>query len=100
MRPQIQPAMSRPAKDTPLVRMTPTVAASLKQAVASIPPPEADGEEAAIKEGESCKNNGCKMVFGGDNPECKHHPGVPVFHEVELTMRYSLFTPPRPCCRG
>jgi cysteine/histidine-rich domain-containing protein 1 len=83
VRPPMQPAMTRPVKDTPLVRMTPTVAASLRQAVANLPPPEANGEESAIKEGESCKNNGCKEVYGGVNSECKHHPGVPVFHEVK-----------------
>ena len=85
VRPPIQPAMTRPAKDTPLVRMTPTVAASLKQAVENLPPSEANGEEVAIKEGESCKNNGCKEVYGTQNTECKFHPGVPVFHEVQST---------------
>jgi hypothetical protein len=52
--------------------------------VANLTKPETNGEEAAIKDGESCKNNGCKESYGGDNSECKHHPGVPVFHEVHL----------------
>jgi len=81
VRPPIQPAMVRPSIESPLVRLTPTVAASLKQAVESLPKPETNGEEVTIKEGESCKNNGCKETFGGETSECKHHPGVPVFHE-------------------
>ena len=82
VRPPIQPSMARPSADTPLVRMTPTVAASLKQTMANLPNPEENGDDVAIKEGESCKNNGCKEFYGGENLECKFHPGVPVFHEV------------------
>jgi len=81
VRPPIQPSMARPSADTPLVRMTPTVAASLKQTMANLPNPEENGDDVAIKEGESCKNNGCKEFYGGENLECKFHPGVPVFHE-------------------
>jgi len=83
VRPPIQPAMARPSADTPLVRITPTVAASLKQALANLPKPETNGDNMTIKEGESCKNNGCKKTYAGENTntECKYHPGVPVFHE-------------------
>jgi len=81
VRPPIQAPMARPSIDTPLVRLSPTVAASLKQAVANIPPPVNTGEEVIVKEGEPCKNNGCKEVFPGKITECKYHPGIPVFHE-------------------
>ena len=54
VRPPIQAPMARPSIDTPLVRLSPTVAASLKQAVANIPPPENTGEEVIVKEGEPC----------------------------------------------
>jgi len=81
VRPPIQAPMARPSLDTPLTRMSPTVAASLKQAVASIPPPETTGEDIVIKEGEPCKNNGCKETYPGKITECKYHPGIPVFHE-------------------
>jgi len=33
------------------------------------------------KEGDTCKNNGCKETFPGMVDDCKHHPGYPVFHE-------------------
>jgi len=82
VRPPIQPAMPRPSIETPTIRITPTVAASLKQAIANLPPPETIEETTEVKEGETCKNNGCKAVFGStESTECKYHPGVPVFHE-------------------
>jgi len=37
-----------------------------------------------VRIGEPCKNNGCKKTFDGlgSNLElCKHHPGMPIFHE-------------------
>merc|ERR1712037_207946 len=60
-----------------------TVAASLQQAIAALPPPRSEDEETATVEGESCKNNGCKLTFSADRVanECIYHPGIPVFHE-------------------
>lgn len=82
-RPPIQPAGMRPPQDTPVVRMVPTVAASLKQAVAALPKPTSGGDTISIQDGESCKNNGCKGTFSNGTAEtnCTHHPGYPVFHE-------------------
>ena len=34
--------------------------------------------------GEPCKNSGCKNTYLGPEESytnCKHHPGIPVFHE-------------------
>jgi len=81
VRPPIQPAMVRPSKDVPLVRLKPTVAASLVKAVAALPAPSKEENSSAIKEGESCKNNGCKKTYPGDEQDCLFHPGFPVFHE-------------------
>ena len=83
-RPPIQPEAPRPSYDTPMTRLQPTVAASLQQAIAALPPPRADDEdEATVNEGEACKNNGCKLTFSADRVqnECIFHPGIPVFHE-------------------
>lgn len=83
VRPPIQPAMVRPSFDSPLTRLTPTVAPSLRQAAATLQAAKKkadDGE--AVLEGETCKNNGCKAVYSeGVDSECKYHPGYPVFHE-------------------
>ena len=86
VRPPIQPAMVRPSKDVPLVRLKPTVAASLVKAVAALPAPTKEENSSAIKEGESCKNNGCKKTYPGDDQDCLFHPGFPVFHEVTFTQ--------------
>ena len=42
-----------------------------------------DDEEPSTAEGESCKNNGCKLTYSADRVanECIYHPGIPVFHE-------------------
>ena len=84
VRPPIQPPKERPCVDSPRQRLTPTVAASLTKALQNIKKPEAngDGEEVQAKEGDTCKNNGCKETFPGMDDNCKHHPGYPVFHEV------------------
>jgi len=83
-RPPIAPAVERPPLDSPLTRLEPNVAASLKQAVAALPKPVTEGEtEVVIRDGEACKNNGCKAMFSSltADTECVHHPGYPVFHE-------------------
>ena len=82
-RPPIQPEAPRPSYDSPMTRLQPTVAASLQQAIAALPPPRSDDEEPSTVEGESCKNNGCKLTYSADRVanECIYHPGIPVFHE-------------------
>merc|ERR1712192_81861 len=82
-RPPIQPEAPRPSYDTPMTRLQPTVAASLQQAIAALPPPRSDDEEPATVVGESCKNNGWKLTFSADRVanECIFHPGIPVLHE-------------------
>merc|ERR1712012_977659 len=83
-RPPIQPEAPRPSYDTPMTRLEPTVAASLKQAIAALPPPQIEnGDSAVIAEGECCKNNGCKKTYSAErvDNECLYHPGIPVFHE-------------------
>ncbi|XP_023262376.1 cysteine and histidine-rich domain-containing protein 1-like isoform X2 [Seriola lalandi dorsalis] len=60
------------------------------------PPPETAPEKEGggeVKIGTSCKNGGCAKYYSGsasDGEECKHHPGLPVFHEG---MKYWS------CCR-
>jgi len=82
-RPPIQPAGERPPRDTPLVRLMPTVAASLQQAIAALPAPVVNGDAETVSEGETCKNNGCKASFSKEvaDGDCINHPGIPVFHE-------------------
>jgi len=85
VRAPVQEAMKRPPVDTPLLRLNPTIAPSLKQqklvAKQSGPSPSENGD---INVGESCKNNGCKVTYAGSESnltDCKYHPGVPIFHE-------------------
>lgn len=86
IRAPVQEAMKRPPIDTPLLRLNPTIAASLKQQTL-VAPAASDtgyGETGKINIGESCKNNGCKMTYAGPDSnlaDCTCHPGVPVFHE-------------------
>jgi len=82
-RPPIQPAGQRPPKDSPMTRLSPTIAASLSQAVAAIPKPSEEGDIAPVRTGESCKNNGCKESYSPEvaSTPCICHPGYPVFHE-------------------
>jgi len=83
VRPPIQPAMTRPSVDAPVIRLTPTVAPSLRQAIASLQAAKGTIEKSeVVVEGESCKNHGCKAAFSSTvDSMCKHHPGAPVFHE-------------------
>jgi len=81
VRPPIQPAKERCCVDSPRQRLSPTVAASLKQALLNIKKPVDDGEGVKANEGDTCKNNGCKKVFPAVDEVCKYHPGYPVFHE-------------------
>lgn len=80
-------SLPRPDFNSKLIRLQPTIAASLKQQLANL---TAEGSslisgvmDGIIPEGESCKNGGCKITFNGDNEndKCTYHPGVPVFHE-------------------
>ena len=84
VRPPIQPPKERVSYDTPTQRLVPTVAASLKTALKNIKKPEENGDVADVKEGDCCKNNGCKQTYPPASEECKYHPGYPVFHEVIL----------------
>ena len=85
MRPPIQPPKERVSYDTATQRLVPTVAASLKTAIKNIKKPEENGDVADVKEGDCCKNNGCKQTYPPTSDECKYHPGYPVFHEVLLS---------------
>ena len=85
VRPPIQPPKERVSYDTATQRLVPTVAASLKTALKNIKKPEENGDTADIKEGDCCKNNGCKQTYPPTSDECKYHPGYPVFHEVLLS---------------
>jgi len=45
---------------------------------------EEDPIDAVITPGNSCKHNGCKILYMDEsirNHECIYHPGVPIFHE-------------------
>ena len=82
VRPPIAPAKERVPVDSPTQRLTPTVAASLKTALKNIKKLEENTGEVEVKEGDCCKNNGCKVTYPPTSDECKYHPGFPVFHEV------------------
>jgi len=87
IRAPVQEAMKRPPIDTPLLRLNPTIAASLKQQKLVASSPSGYGQspsENGVNIGESCKNNGCKTTYAGPDTnlaDCTYHPGVPVFHE-------------------
>jgi len=85
VRPPIQPALARPSfSNCPLNRLVPTVAPSARQAVQNIATQlqQDQGDEDKVADGTTCKNNGCSATYCADvNPECKYHPGFPVFHE-------------------
>merc|ERR1711963_176220 len=76
--------LKRPDFSTPLIRVKPTVAASLIQAVKGLQVTANESSNDEIPIGESCKNKGCKKTYEGveaKSNECMHHPGVPIFHE-------------------
>ncbi|KAK3877094.1 hypothetical protein Pcinc_018166 [Petrolisthes cinctipes] len=90
--PKLLPRLPRPDFGEPMQRLPVTVSQSLKQALEKNADKEGsvsnkDAEEEVtglVKEGEACKNNGCKMTYEGEHSNlemCKHHPGIPVFHE-------------------
>jgi len=86
VRAPIPEAMSRPPYSSPMVRLTPTIAGSLAAQVKTMLEQAAENNQDSdeIRQGESCKNNGCKNTYigvEGDYTNCKHHPGYPVFHE-------------------
>jgi len=85
VRAPIAESLPRPPFSTPLVRLTPTIAPSLKDQMKNIEQSTQNGDVSSeIRVGESCKNNGCKNTYSGpdgDYSSCKHHPGIPVFHE-------------------
>jgi len=85
VRAPIAEALPRPPFSTPVKRLTPNVAASLKDQLKKLETvSNGDASSLEIKLGESCKNNGCKNTYQGEDVDynnCKHHPGIPVFHE-------------------
>ncbi|XP_071372923.1 cysteine and histidine-rich domain-containing protein 1-like isoform X1 [Centroberyx affinis] len=89
----------RPSGDEPLVRLQQKVASSLTLALEKLQLNDSrhtdntEEEGDGVKFGTSCKNGGCSKSYSGpesDGEVCKHHPGVPVFHEG---MKYWS------CCR-
>jgi cysteine/histidine-rich domain-containing protein 1 len=86
VRAPIAEALPRPAYTTPLTRLKPTVAGSLKEQLKQLQANSVIGDASSLETriGESCKNNGCKNTYQGEDVDynnCKHHPGIPVFHE-------------------
>lgn len=79
----------RPSGEEPLVRLQQKVFSSLRQALEKLQlaensqPHNTEEEGEEVKIGTSCKNGGCSKSFSGpgSDEECKHHPGVPNFHE-------------------
>jgi len=106
----------RPPEDTPMVRLTLNVAASLKSAIAKIKAAQGEEKKDNEKNGEvkaagmPCKNNGCLARVGeaGENAACNYHPGNPVFHEgfkfwsccEKRTTDFNAFLEQRPCSSG
>ncbi|XP_062580446.1 cysteine and histidine-rich domain-containing protein 1-like [Saccostrea cucullata] len=81
---------ARPSSDEPLVPLSVNVTSSLKQALEKYmenvnqQTTEDKTDSTEVKVGTSCKNNGCKACYEGENSNterCLYHPGFPVFHE-------------------
>lgn len=90
VRAPMRESLPRPAIETPLTALQPTVAPALKETIDALKispvaaPTEAATGEGGIAIGTSCKNNGCTYSFtntSSDFSECTYHPGVPIFHE-------------------
>ncbi len=101
----IAPKLPRPDfKQSPLEKLTPLKAANLQIPDLSPPIKSQNDNEDEVKDGELCKNGGCREVKGCllglhktipinflffvqkfssciINTDCPHHPGVPIFHE-------------------
>lgn len=89
----LKPAAPRPDwSTTPTVPVTPKLSPSFQKTIdgqkgGSTQGPASNGVLSAnsdeVKEGEPCKNGGCKAAYGqvGGDDDCVHHPGVPIFHE-------------------
>lgn len=86
VRAPIAEALPRPSYNIPLTRLNPKVAGSLKDQLKQIAAASQNGHTTSseVRIGETCKNNGCKNSYQGEDVDynnCKYHPGVPVFHE-------------------
>lgn len=90
VKPIVPSALPRPSFDSPLTKITPEIAPSLKQAMEN--GTLSNSQQNAIKEesstevaiGTVCKNGACNVSYEGpqtDETTCTHHPGVPIFHE-------------------
>lgn len=89
----LKPSASRPNwSTTPLTTIAPKASPSFQKTIDSKSPSHSsaptsnsfsNGADSQIKEGEPCKNGGCKKVYspGCDEDNCLYHPGVPIFHE-------------------
>lgn len=69
--------------ESSLILLKPSRAASLKPITVTTTNTNATEGQTEIPENEPCKNGGCKETYSSSTlkPECKYHPGVPVFHE-------------------
>lgn len=87
IRKPIQAAIKRPSFDSPLIQITPTVLPALKDAIDTLVPKTAtktENNSCEIPIGTTCRNGGCNCTYTSpeaDETECRHHPGVPIFHE-------------------
>ncbi|GJQ88203.1 hypothetical protein Trydic_g13195 [Trypoxylus dichotomus] len=80
----LQQAMTRPPFDTPMTKIEPEIASSVKRDFQSPSETNLDVNSTEIKIGTSCKNGGCRTTYEGassDTTICTYHPGVPIFHE-------------------
>jgi len=91
----LKPAAPRPDwSTTPTVAVTPKPSPSFQKTLdsqkqsgsgASVTPVSSSNGSSSsddqIKEGEPCKNGGCKLTYPNDDIDCVYHPGVPIFHE-------------------
>ncbi|KRT81557.1 hypothetical protein AMK59_5843 [Oryctes borbonicus] len=80
----LQQPMTRPPYNTPMIKIEPEIASSVKRDFQSPTESNTDVHSAEIKIGTSCKNRGCTTIYEGpssDSGTCTYHPGVPIFHE-------------------
>lgn len=109
--------LTRPKFDTELLRLTPTVAPALKEAIDKLNVADNGAEHKVVAKtteiavGTTCKNGGCGEAYqsnASNATDCVHHPGVPIFHEglkfwsccTKRTTDFTAFMNQKGCAYG
>lgn len=109
--------LTRPSFNAELIRLKPTVAPALQQAIDKLVVTDNAAERntsskaTEIAAGTTCKNGGCGATYQLDacnDTDCVHHPGVPIFHEglkfwsccTKRTTDFTAFMNQKGCAYG